>query len=103
MVSMSAFGSELPTLPGFDPGRALARPSGRFVLLREVTIRLRDDPERVIAIHGRLLVNRYDVEAVSAELMLGFYFPGAHLEVRSPTGEDEGALIEHTAEPVAAL
>ena len=40
---------ELPTLPGFDPGRALARPSGRFVLLREVTIRLRDDPERVIA------------------------------------------------------
>ena len=26
---------ELPTLPGFDPGRALTRPTGEFVLLRD--------------------------------------------------------------------
>src|SRR4051794_40957040 len=29
---------ELPTLPGYDPGRALARPTGEFVLLREVRL-----------------------------------------------------------------
>ena len=48
-------------------------------------------------------MNRYDVEAVSAEIMLGFYFPGAHLEVRSPTSDEEAGLIERVAEPVAAL
>lgn len=29
---------ELPTLPGFDPGRALTRPSGEFVMLRDVSL-----------------------------------------------------------------
>ena len=26
---------QMPTMPGFDPGRALARPTGEFVLLRD--------------------------------------------------------------------
>ncbi len=34
---------EMPTLPGFDPGRALTRPTGEFVLLRDVSIGLRSD------------------------------------------------------------
>lgn len=68
---------ELPTLPGFDPGRALTRPSGEFVLLRDATVRLRDDPEAGAAHHDRLLVNRYAVEIVEADLQLGFFFPGA--------------------------
>ena len=38
---------DLPTLPGFDPGRALTRPSGEFVMLRDVRLGLvaaaRDD------------------------------------------------------------
>ena len=29
---------QMPTMPGFDPGRALARPTGEFVLLRDVRI-----------------------------------------------------------------
>ena len=33
---------EMPTMPGFDPGRALARPTGEFVLLRDAQIRLID-------------------------------------------------------------
>jgi len=86
---------ELPTLPGFDPGRALARPSGSFILLREATVRAREDPERVLALHARLLVNRYDVEEVSAALMLGFFFPGARLEVVDP------AAVEGLAPPAA--
>lgn len=75
---------ELPTLPGFDPGRALARPTGTFVLLREVTVTVPDDGDRLVARHGRLLVNRYDVETVAASLVLGFFFPGAHQDVREP-------------------
>jgi hypothetical protein len=74
--------AELPTLPGFDPARALARPGGTFTPVREAAIGLRDEPSRVLAFHARLLVNRYEVESVRSELMLGFYFPGARLEGR---------------------
>ena len=31
---------EMPTMPGFDPGRALARPTGEFVFLRDARISL---------------------------------------------------------------
>jgi hypothetical protein len=71
---------ELPTMPGFDPGRALTRPSGEFVLLRDVRLTLIGRPElgTVEAAHG--LVNRYAVERVEADLMLGFFFPGAAVD-----------------------
>ena len=58
----------MPTLPGFDPGRALTRPSGEFVLLRDVRVSLLGEIR-----HGRrtpvghhALVNRYGVESVAA-------------------------------------
>ena len=76
---------ELPTLPGFDPGRALTRPTGDFVLLRDATVRLRDHPDLGAAHHQRLLVNRYAVEVVEADLLLGFFFPGASV-VPQPRG-----------------
>ncbi len=79
---------ELPTMPGFDPDRALARPTGTFVLLREATVTVPGEPDRILASHGRLLVNRYDVETVEAALGLGFFFPGAHQELREPGGHD---------------
>jgi hypothetical protein len=71
---------ELPTMPGFDPGRALMRPSGEFVLLRDVRLELKDRPDvgTVNAAHG--FVNRYTVERVEADLMLGFFFPGAEVD-----------------------
>jgi hypothetical protein len=69
---------QMPTMPGFDPGRALARPTGEFVQLRDVTIGLAGD-----AIAGMVrpmaLANRYCVERVEADLMLGFFFPGAEI------------------------
>lgn len=68
---------ELATLPGFDPGRSLARPSGEFVLLRDVRLSLRDHPEAGVSVGDHVLVNRYAVERIDAELMLGFFFPGA--------------------------
>jgi hypothetical protein len=68
---------ELATMPGFDPGRALTRPTGEFVLLRDVRIGLLEHPEIGQAEHPQGLVNRYTVDAVEADLMLGFFFPGA--------------------------
>ena len=70
---------EMPTMPGFDPGRALARPTGEFVFLREARIRLVDQPDAGEASAPRILVNRYTVDRVTADMMLGFFFPGAEM------------------------
>lgn len=70
----------LPTLPGYDPGRALTRPAGEFVMLRDVRMGLRDDTRAGVAIGAHALVNRYGVERITAEIMLGFYFPGATMD-----------------------
>jgi hypothetical protein len=70
---------ELSTMPGFDPGRALTRPTGTFVLLRDVVIGLIGRADGGEARHPHALVNRYTVDAVEADIMLGFFFPGARL------------------------
>ena len=66
---------ELPTLPGYDPDRALARPNGEFVLIREPRLGRAGGPLGPIG--QEALVNRYGVEHVEADIMLGFFFPGA--------------------------
>ena len=68
---------ELPTLPEFDPGRALSRPGGPFVLLRDVRLDLVGHPEGGSVERRHAFVNRYAVERVAADIELGFYFPGA--------------------------
>jgi hypothetical protein len=68
---------ELATLPGFDPGRSLARPTGEFVLVRDVRVSLAANPEAGVSATDHALVNRYAVERIRADLMLGFFFPGA--------------------------
>jgi hypothetical protein len=85
---------ELPTLPGFDPGRALTRPSGEFVMLRDVRLGLvGDDDETVSVPHA--LVNRYGVDKVTADIMLGFFFPGAMMDESdlTPTTLSAGAPL----------
>lgn len=71
---------DLATLPGFDPGRAITRPSGAFLELRDVRLGRvgQESAGAVSAGHG--LVNRYAVEQLQADLMLGFFFPGAVIE-----------------------
>ncbi len=71
---------ELATMPGFDPGRALARPSGEFLLLRDIRLSVTDRPDAGIAGGDHALINRYAVERIQADLMLGFYFPGAAVD-----------------------
>jgi hypothetical protein len=68
---------EMPTMPGFDPGRALARPTGEFVQLRDVSIGLVGEADGTGLNRTMALVNRYMVDRVEADLMLGFFFPGA--------------------------
>ena len=72
---------ELSTMPGFDPGRALARPTGQFVLLRDVRITLLKDPDAGEATSAHALVNRYTVDRIAADIMLGFFFPGAAMRM----------------------
>lgn len=76
---------ELPTLPGFDPGRALTRPTGQFILLGRVRVVLLATGEPALAEHPFAWVNRYAVERVESSLDLLFFFPGAAQEAqRSP-------------------
>jgi hypothetical protein len=84
---------EMPTMPGFDPGRALARPTGEFVLLRDARVELIDQPEAGEASCTEILVNRYTVDRVRADLMLGFFFPGAHIEVTGHVASDHTGSV----------
>lgn len=81
---------EIPTMPGFDPGRALTRPAGSFVLLRDVRLsRPGSAPTGPEAI-PEALVNRYMVDRVTADLMLGFFFPGAEMVDGEPASSPMG-------------
>ena len=70
---------QMPTMPGFDPGRALARPTGEFVLLRDIRIALVGDADGPAVAHAAALVNRYVVDRVASDMLLGFFFPGAEM------------------------
>jgi hypothetical protein len=69
----------LATHPGFDPARAIARPTSTFVGLRDATIELIDRDGAANAERPHVHVNRYAVERVASTLMLGHFFPGARL------------------------
>jgi hypothetical protein len=91
---------ELPTLPGYDPGRALTRPTGEFVMLRDVRMAMLDDPGPGVPVGQHALVNRYGVERVTADLMLGFFFPGAVMDGLEDDGTSSPA--SPTATPTGA-
>ena len=88
---------ELPTLPGYDPDRALARPNGEFVLLRDPRLG-RIGGDAMTPIGRQALVNRYGVERVEADIMLGFFFPGAAMPDQAETDAAERAPAP-SAEP----
>ncbi len=91
---------QMPTMPGFDPGRALARPTGEFVLLRQVGIALVTDVEDAAVEQPAAFVNRYVVDRVAADLMLGFFFPGAEMVM---TGGNERSAAGATPAPAGSL
>jgi hypothetical protein len=69
----------MPTPVGFDPKRALARPGGAFVSLRDARIELLMRSDAGVAERSTVHISRYAVERVESSLMLGFFFPGAVL------------------------
>lgn len=89
-VGPYAMEGELPTLPGYDPDRALARPNGEFVLLRDPRLG-RIGGDTLVSIGKQALVNRYSVERVEADIMLGFFFPGASMPDQAETDAAERA------------
>ncbi len=76
---------ELSTPPGFDPGRALARPGGVFLAIRDAVVELRGRGGVGRVERPSVLVNRYAVDRVVTDLVLGFFFPGARLETAQDT------------------
>ena len=91
-VGPYAMEGELPTLPGYDPDRALARPNGEFVLLRDPRLG-RIGGDSPVPIGKQALVNRYSVERVEADIMLGFFFPGAAMPDQAETDAAERAPV----------
>jgi hypothetical protein len=77
--------ASIGTMPGFDPERALARPGGTYVPLRDATIELLGRSDVAPAQRPHLAVNRYAVEHCDCSLMLGFHFPGAQFDKQQAT------------------
>jgi hypothetical protein len=67
----------LPVLPGFDPGRALTRPGGTFIQLRQVRLGIVGRVDAGELERDAVLVNRYAVDRVTSDLELTFFFPAA--------------------------
>jgi hypothetical protein len=93
---------EMPTMPGFDPGRALARPTGEFVFLRDARISLIGREDAGEAGAPNVLVNRYTVDRVKADLMLGFFFPGAEMVLTGAAAAQAAAAAAQAAAVAAA-
>jgi hypothetical protein len=92
----------MPTMPGFDPARALARPTGEFVLLDHVRLALAAAPDGPSIEHPLAWVNRYVVERVDSDLELGFFFPGAESHIVQDTYTPGAGVAAATGpEPVA--
>ena len=94
---------QMPTMPGFDPGRALARPTGEFVLLRDVEITLVGRESAGSVRQRSALVNRYVVDRVEADLMLGFFFPGAEMVITAGNEQVAAGADVPVAPPAAPL
>ncbi len=75
----------LATHPGFHPAKALLRPGSSFVALSDATIELGGRTDAGAAQRPYLHVNRYAVDRVTSTLMLGHFFPGAHLVTQDAT------------------
>jgi hypothetical protein len=95
--------ARLPTLPGFDPGRALVRPTGTFVLLGSARISLVASPSAGAAGHPLVWVNRYTVERAEADLELSVFFPGAATSLSSLGNRPDPSSPDPSPPPEARI
>jgi hypothetical protein len=52
-----------------------------------VRLSVRARPEAGVSVGHHALINRYGVDRITADLMLGFFFPGATIESLTPPGQ----------------
>jgi hypothetical protein len=71
---------ELTMFPGFDPARALTRPSSDFIDIHDAQVRITTEAGEVEQPYEEVCVNRFAVERVVAEIDMTFWFPGAEQE-----------------------
>lgn len=71
--------------PGFDPTRALTRPQSDFIDVHDAEVTIKTNGDELVQPYETLVVNRFGVERVTAEIDMTFWFPGAEQEL--PAGE----------------
>jgi hypothetical protein len=81
VIGPYAVRADLPTLPGFDPTKSLARPSGTFVLLASASIGLAGGGDPTLGELGYVWLNRYAVERVESTFEMRLFFPGAEMVI----------------------
>ena len=86
---------QMPTMPGFDPGRALA--TGTFVLLAHVRLALASDPDDASIDTRRS--NRHVGRARRERPGAGFYYPGARSAVPASRSAKLPALPRNREPP----
>ena len=69
-------------------------------MIREVKLGLVGEGDETVSF-GHALINRYGVDRVKADIMLGFFFPGAALDGIEVTGSG-GAAPTVLSQPVGS-
>jgi len=71
---------ELTLFPGFDPARAITRPTSDFIDIHDATVRIATANGEMEQPYEEVAVNRFAVERIVAEIDMTFWFPGAEQE-----------------------
>jgi hypothetical protein len=66
--------------PGFDPTRALTRPQSDFMDMHDAEVAIQTAGDDLVQPYDTLVVNRFAVERIRAEIDMTFWFPGAEQE-----------------------
>jgi len=95
----------MPTPPGFDPKRALARPGGAFVGIHDATIQLMTRRDAGVAERSIVHVSRYAVESVESLLIdepLADEPVATEPAAEAPVADEPTAEEPSAGEPVVA-
>jgi hypothetical protein len=71
---------DLTMFPGFDPARALTRPTSDFIDIHDASVRIATPGGEMEQPYDEIAVNRFAVERIVADIDMTFWFPGAEQE-----------------------
>jgi hypothetical protein len=78
---------ELTMFPGFDPARALTRPTSDFIDIHDAIVRIATPTGEIEQPYDEVAVNRFAVEHIVSEIDMTFWFPGAEQELLTEEAE----------------